>query len=118
MVILRYPLGDPRPVRNFKQGVQPIRARLVRAKYPEVSLFHVQFHHVTEKRTHHLRRLGGHRPGRGYRYSILPEVRHLEVSQQESSVRMRVCPHPPAAFWSEFRKLINQRSVFIKEPLG
>src|SRR6185437_7504813 len=42
----------------------------------------------------------------------------MEVTQQQTPVRMRVCTHSPRAGWSECRELGHEPAVGIEEPFG
>src|SRR5476649_910548 len=55
---------------------------------------------------------------RGNLFRVVTEIRHLEIAQQEASVRVRIRPHTFCALGRKLRQFRFQATVLIEEFLG
>src|SRR5580704_16374023 len=46
---------------------------------------------------------------------IIAKIRHREILEQKTAVRVRISPHSPDARWRELGKLDHKLAVFVEE---
>ena len=107
--------GVPLAIGDLKDIAEQVRKRLVRTEDAEVPLVLVEARHVAQEFAEHQRVLCADRSRRGDHDRVVAKVRHLQIAQKNSAVRMRVGAHPTPTLRRERGKFSFQRSVRVEE---
>ena len=109
--------GIPLPLGHFEQGFEPVGNRLVGPEDAEVALRLVELGHVTQEGCEHPGVADAAHPARPKIDPVVAKVRHVQVTQQDAAVGMRIRAHAALALGCELGQLRSQATVLIEEFL-
>ena len=107
----------PLALSHLKKGLESVGKSFVRTKDPKVPLLAIQFRHVTQKSSEHMRVAHTAHARRRHVHRIRAEIGHDQVAEQNAAVRVGIRAHAALAFWSEFGQLRLQASGFVEQLL-
>ena len=102
---------------HFKEGLQAVGERLVRAKDPEIPLLTVQLRHIAQETPEHMRVADAAHPRRGHVDRVVAEIRHPQVAEQHAAVGVGIRAHASFALGRQFGQFRFQAALLIEEFL-
>ena len=118
VVVFRVDVGHVAAVGHLKHVLPAVRVVLVGAEQAQVLAVQVLLHDVPEKPAHLAGRFGVDCPRAGHFDGIVAEVRHLQVSEQQAAVGVRVVAHPPVALRSQFGEFGLEPPLGVEQLFG
>ena len=109
--------GFPLAFGHFKKGFQAVGERLVGAENPEIPLRAVQFRHIAQETPEHMRVADAAHARCRHLDSIVAEIRHPQVAEQNAAVGMGIRAHAPFALGRKFGQFRFQAALVIEEFL-
>ena len=118
VVVFRVDVGHVAAVGHLQHVLPTVRVVFVGAEQAQVPAVQVLLHDVPEKPAHLAGRFGVGCPWAGHFDGIVAEVRHLQVSEQQAAVGVRVVAHPSVALRSQFGQFGLEPPLRVEQLFG